>query len=175
MKARLVQQPPPSHSQVDASLAGAFATDKTKNQAALPASSQQPTYKNGRHQPYASSTAWNSITIVLCATYLILQTVMPFYNKIALDIYAYPITACLLQVSGVVLLLLLAIGVMQCLHNRRSLHFCHVQHLLFKCKHLLLPALFFSLNMILTNIGIHLTSVNRDLMVCATHSDLHRR
>jgi len=121
----------------------------------------------------SSATACSALTITLCITYVILSTQMPFYNKIALEIYAYPITSCFLQVLGVVLTLLVVLCIMHCFQHKSSpfqylLRLFSGKYFVFKCKHLCLPSFFFSCNIILTNIGIELTSVDLHILLRAT-------
>lgn len=124
----------------------------------------------------SKKSPWNLITIILCITYLILSTQMPFYNKIALEIYSYPITSCLFQIIGVVLILIITSWIIYYYQNNNkrlsifhyfSNLFCN-GYFLIKCKYLILPSLFFSFNIILTNIGIELTSIDLHILFRST-------
>eukprot|EP01083_Nonionella_stella_P313363 1124621_1 len=141
-------------------------TDEPLNALSLPP-------KQSLYAQIASSNSWNTLSITLCFTYIILQTAMPFYNKIALELYAYPITSCFFQVTGVVVVLLIIACIIHYIQNKLSpfkflQHFFCDKYFKLKCKYLILPSLFFSCNIILTNIGIKLTSIDLHILLRAT-------
>ena len=110
-------------------------------------------------------TSWTVVSGLLLIFYLIMQTLMPYYNKISLQLYNYPITSSFIQVCGVTILLAFTVGFKRIFWD--NVLFSDKRFLL-KLKYLFLPALFFSFNIILTNIGISMTSVDVHVLLRST-------
>ena len=112
-------------------------------------------------------------TLILVLSHLLLDTCLPFYNKLLFQIYNYPITSVLIQVIGVVIFLSIYsiivrkrdtsynynynYNVTSCKFIIHDIFWCNLK---IKFYYLIMPSLLFSLSILLTNIGIDIASVD---------------
>ncbi|ETO23814.1 hypothetical protein RFI_13363 [Reticulomyxa filosa] len=124
---------------------------------------------------FREETHWTISNVFLLVWSIILQTLLPFYNKILFQVYNWPITTSGIQVEkkkkrrkrirevlfvALVLLIIQYSNIVRICNTRNGMWFV--------LKSMILPSLCFACSIILTNIGIDLASVDVHALLRST-------